>query len=1059
MSGVAPRVVHFRYDTLPRVTAVADSTAVDLRVPFRIETDPADELRVISWRLRAEVDGQPWTVQARAHRVTPELVALLGRQMQQSGQFRFDRIPPYLDMADRMGPGVEYLEGVVPAVAEGASVSYALEVTLRHGQDAPIDVRSRTYTTYALRPAFDRDDIRRIHIPAPGDALHAWALYHRRAAGFDHVRVDTVALEADPESGNPRPDLVDLTVTVDDRIIDLHDPQLAVLPLVNTAEDAVTISIPAGAEEISAVSVRYRGGAPVTVDPRVRDGVGEARVMFVNFAIQGLNDYFTSPSTDYSPPRTYTQVTMRDEGPSFSSRPGSREDSTGDGYAFTLEAHRRYGIKQMCAMNGGLLDLLAHDCPDDLAAMREDVTDGLLTPVVAGFGAHRLPYYTAATNRDAITAGSEAMAEMLGRAAPVYYPDSRIVTDRDNVTSALVDAGVEYLVVDAGEREDAIGERSTIVADAVPPMGAVTDGRWHNWQYLWRDRITGIKVLFIDPQMKDGLFGAGFREANRGKVALNTRRKFLELAAQPVLRRDNLLVYSDDADKASGNGWFDGVYDNNAVQYNRLYQAALHWINAHPWVRAVTTDDLSDADCVGELDLISASDPYITHHWRLPGVDPDPRHDYGLAFDTWYTAWSRVRAEWLGEGMGAISDRAERAIALRPRNNECDELARLYLGMCLHESQWSKYARNAGPDAEDFVVVESVQLRNTHVYLAAGVWADWALAHHAEPAAFRDDGPVIERVAELDAAVDAAGPPPWRRADCAGRQWDHDPLPNVILYNTEALVVVDLNGGRVTHLFSMIDGRPVSLSGTFKAYQFLELDWESDAGVKSDGIVLQNTVCTPNHAYVACDVDASQGTIGAGPPDDTIFDWYYPDNFNAYRVVGDDPSGRSVTLGYDDGDPLTGTPDTLQDLDTALAADRQAKITGADGLVLHDVATFGRFRKTIRLDGKVLHVEYTGTRPGHRVSNEFCVDLYAASMRGERQAQTVSADRRTATVSNAAKIAVDVVLGAGCEFSAATLAPLDPPSVAKLRLHRVMTDNVEIVAPNGGRFDYRIELP
>ena len=58
--------------------------------------------------------------------------------------------------------------------------------------------------------------------------------------------------------------------------------------------------------------------------------------MFVNFAIQGLNDYFATATTDYTPPRTYTQVTMRDEGAGFCSRPGSMEDSTGDGYAFTL---------------------------------------------------------------------------------------------------------------------------------------------------------------------------------------------------------------------------------------------------------------------------------------------------------------------------------------------------------------------------------------------------------------------------------------------------------------------------------------------------------------------------------------------------------------------------------------------------------------------------------------------------------------------------------------------------------------------------------------------------
>ena len=302
--------------------------------------------------------------------------------------------------------------------------------------------------------------------------------------------------------------------------------------------------------------------------------------MFINFAIQGLNDYFataTSPDAHDPTPRTYTQVTMRDEGARFSSRPGSMEDSTGDGYAFTLEAHRRYRIKQMWAMNGGLLDLLAHDCPDELAQMHDDMTAGLLEPVVAGFGAHRLPYYQADTNCDAITAGAEAMEHMLG-AAPglVYYPDSRIVTGTPDVADALRRARVRYLVVDAGESKDGqqlrghpTGQRGAAAERGVRgPLG----------ELAVRCGGTGSpapQVLFIDPEMKDGLFEATDREADRGKVSLGIRRKFIELAAQPVLRRDNLLVYSDDADKASGNGWFDGVYNGGAVQFNRKYQAAL----------------------------------------------------------------------------------------------------------------------------------------------------------------------------------------------------------------------------------------------------------------------------------------------------------------------------------------------------------------------------------------------------------------------------------------------------------------------------------------------------
>ena len=77
MAGVDPRLVHFHYDTLPRVVGSPGSATVELRVPFRIETDPAAGLRVISWRLIADVDGRPWTVRSRAHRITEALCALL----------------------------------------------------------------------------------------------------------------------------------------------------------------------------------------------------------------------------------------------------------------------------------------------------------------------------------------------------------------------------------------------------------------------------------------------------------------------------------------------------------------------------------------------------------------------------------------------------------------------------------------------------------------------------------------------------------------------------------------------------------------------------------------------------------------------------------------------------------------------------------------------------------------------------------------------------------------------------------------------------------------------
>ena len=115
-----------------------------------------------------------------------------------------------------------------------------------------------------------------------------------------------------------------------------------------------------------------------------------------------------------------------------------------------------------------------------------------------------------------------------------------------------------------------------------------------------------------------------------------------------------------------------------------------------------------------------------------------------------------------------------------------------------------------------------------------------------------------------------------------------------MLYNEHALVVLDRNGGRITHLFAMVGGRPVSVSGTFKAYQFVDADWSSDSGVECDGIVLQNTVWSPNHGYVACDVEASRGTVGSRPPNDRGLDLYYPDNFNLYDEVPTGPTAEAL---------------------------------------------------------------------------------------------------------------------------------------------------------------------
>jgi hypothetical protein len=1064
-----PTIVHFETDTLPRVVpGSAGSATLDLLLPFRVEVgDPG--VAVVGRRIEVEVDGRSWASATRTRRLPAGMADTLRHRMARTGAFSFDHLPHYAGLhdGDITAGRVVYLEARVPRLRPGARVRYKLTATLRQGLGATFDVATPTFTTHAVDTRFTAEEIRRISTPGAFHADHAWVLYHRRAPGGDQIRVDVVDLS----SAGTAPERAPLLLQVGDVAFDLAVGAYPTLPLVDVAADSVTVSVPHDDGPLPPVRVRWRDGAEVAVDLAAREGVGEARLVFVNFAIQGLNDLFATADDDYDPPRTYTQLTMRDEAASYSSRPGSVENGVGDGYAFTVDAHRRYGVPQMWAMNGGLLGLLAHDRPDDVAAMRRDVESGLLVPVVAGYGAHRLPYYTAETNTDAIRYGSQVLATLLGAARPVYYPDQRLVTGKPEVADALRRAGVEYLVVDAGTGQGAVPPGATetpgncAVAEVEPEMGAfAADGRWLNWQYLWRDRRSGTKLLFIDRELKDDLFAADNDTADRGKPRASLRCKFLEMASAPREHGGNLLVYSDDADKASGNGWFDGGYDPRAAN-NIRYQAVLSWLAAHPWVRVVTTDDLGDDDVVGELDLLRASDPYLHENWVLPGVAPEPGHDNGLVYDTWYAAWARTDAPWLGENLRAVSDRAEQAIARRRADTPDDDpmvtLARLYFTMCLHESQWSKRPRiesGEGCDhCENFVAAETLQLRNAHVFLAASFWAAWA-ATAAPGEAHRDGGPVVDDVAAFTRAGFPGGvAPPWWREEHAGLQWDHDPLPNVVLYSDRALVVLDRNGGRITHLFARVGDRPVSVSGTHKAYQFVEADWATDGGLESDGVVLQNTVCTPNHAYLACDVEAARGTVGARPPNDAGFDFYYPDNFNLYDEVAG-AGGASVTFAYGPG---TGEapPASVGALATALAADRAAKLAGGRGTVLHDVGEFGAFTKTVRLDGPAVRVEYRGTEPGHRVANEFCVDLLAAALGTGTQTVAVAADARSATVTGPGGATVRVELGDGCAFSAATLALAGPPTVDTLLLHRVLTDSLEVVAPDGGDFAYAVVLP
>ena len=203
------------------------------------------------------------------------------------------------------------------------------------------------------------------------DAGPAWVGHVRRAEGVTHVRVDLDDIPAD----GPLPVRVRIGGTwlsADYAAAPLNpDGQL---PLLDWAADTVTFSRP------------DPDGAPVEFDVggrRVAEadagGPGRARLLIAHFCIQAINDLLEEPFDGYVPPRTYMQVTMADEDGRYSSRPGAERINPG-GYRDGLTMHRRFGVPYHLALNGGVLVLTAHDCPDDLAAMRADLDRGPHAP-------------------------------------------------------------------------------------------------------------------------------------------------------------------------------------------------------------------------------------------------------------------------------------------------------------------------------------------------------------------------------------------------------------------------------------------------------------------------------------------------------------------------------------------------------------------------------------------------------------------------------------------------------------------------------------------------------
>ena len=595
--------------------------------------------------------------------------------------------------------------------------------------------------------------------------------------------------------------------------------------------------------------------------------------------------------------------------------------------------------------------------------MRRDVEAGLLVPVVAGYGAHRLPYYTRRHEHSTPSASApEVLEAVLGAARPVYYPDQRLTTSRGQRGGSAAGRGHGVRGrrrghrAGRGARGAAETPGNTVVAHAKPPMGALHDGRWLNWQYVWRDRRSGTKVLFIDKEMKDGLFAADADTADRGKPAHSIRCKLLEMAARAgactrATCSSTATTPTRPAATAGSTAATIGTARGRTTSATR--RCCRGWPRT-PGCEVVTTDDLTDDDVVGELDLLRASDPYIEEQWRLrprsrpsrttttgspttPGTPRGPRTPRGLA-----------RRDAARRSPTGPSRRSSGPGGRRPTTrDELLLLARLYWLMCLHESQWSKRPR-IEPDSEgfdhceNFVAAESLQLRNAHVYLAArdlgavGAAAGGRRANTATTARWCE-AVAAGRVRGRSAAAVVAGD---RTPGCSGTTTR---CPTSCSTTSDALVVLDRNGGRITHLFAMVDGRPVSVSGTFKAYQFVDADW----AVRQRCRVRRHRAA--EHRVERRTTPTSPATsrrAGAPsvprPPNDRGFDLYYPDNFNLYDEVPRAPTGRAcgdarVRAGHRRGAARRPSPPSRRCWRPTGSRSSPAR----RGIVLHDVDEFG----------------------------------------------------------------------------------------------------------------------
>ena len=230
--------------------------------------------------------------------------------------------------------------------------------------------------------------------------------------------------------------------------------------------------------------------------------------------------------------------------------------------------------------------------------------------------------------------------------------------------------------------------------------------------------------------------------------------------------------------------------------------------------RSVTTDDLTDDDVVGELDLLSRQRPL---HRARSGA-PASRRPRATTTGWPTTPGTRRGADAARRGSARTCGRSPtgpsgRSAARPRRERAATSCARLYLAhvparVAVVQARRGDRARGFDRRPRTSSIAESLQLRNAHVYLAAAIWADWARDRRRGPT-FRDAGRWSRRWRAgrrgrrgRGAAVAARGP---ARAAVGPRPAaQRDPLQRRRRWWS-----LDRNGGRITHLFAMVGRAPV----------------------------------------------------------------------------------------------------------------------------------------------------------------------------------------------------------------------------------------------------------